>query len=190
MSLFLFQELPTLETPRLILRKLTMDDAQDQFEYAVDTELAHMGLWQPFETLQDSLDDIDDLLEGYRTGTAFEWAVELRSEAKMIGRLGLGAYHAQDARADLGYAYNRNYWGQGYATEAAQAVLNFAFGTMRLYRVGSVVLPDNHASIHVLEKLGMQREGVRRGGTAIRGTHEDLVCYSILRPEWEAKTKS
>jgi ribosomal-protein-alanine N-acetyltransferase len=190
MTIYLFQDLPTLETPRLILRKLTMDDAQDQFEYAVDRELAHLGLWQPFETLQDSIDDIEDLLEGYRTGTAFEWGVEHRADRRMIGRLGLGQYHAMDKRADLGYAYNRNYWGKGYATEAAKAVLKFGFETMGLYRVGAVALYDNHASHHVLEKLGMQREGIRRGATAIRGRHEDLVCYSILRPEWEAQSKS
>jgi ribosomal-protein-alanine N-acetyltransferase len=95
-----------------------------------------------------------------------------------------------DQRADLGYAYNRKYWGQGYGTEAAMAVLKFGFETMKLYRVGAVALHDNQASHNILEKLGMQREGIRRSATAIRGKHEDLVCYSILRPEWEAQTKS
>jgi ribosomal-protein-alanine N-acetyltransferase len=102
----------------------------------------------------------------------------------MFGRIQLGGYNARDARADVGYAYNRLYWGKGYATEAAQAVLQFGFDTLKLHRVGAKVLPHNIGSIRVLEKLGFQREGILRQVHLLRGTHEDLLCYSILAPEW------
>jgi [ribosomal protein S5]-alanine N-acetyltransferase len=180
----LFIPLPIFETEHLILRDLRLDDAQDQLEYAQDDEIAGFGLWPPQKTLQENLDDIQEVLKYYATGTHFTWAVEHRSDRKMIGRLGLGGYNPRDARADVGYAYNRLYWGKGYATEAARAVLQFGFDRLTLHRVGAAVLPDNFGSIRVLEKLGFQREGVRRQAYSLRGPYEDLLCYSILAPEW------
>jgi [ribosomal protein S5]-alanine N-acetyltransferase len=90
----------------------------------------------------------------------------------------------------LGYALNRAYWGQGYGTEAARAVIDFGFGVLNLHRIGASVLADNSGSIRVLTKIGMQFEGVKRDFTAIRGRHEDLHSYSILKPEWEVEKKS
>lgn len=180
------KELPVLETPRLILRKLTMADAEDMYEYACDREIALNGLWLPFETMQDSIDDVEETLEGYASGDLLDWAVEHKADRKMIGRLGLHSYHLRDARADLGYAYNRSYWRQGYATEAGRKVLEFAFEVLKLNRVSASVLPDNVGSLGVLKNLGMQFEGVRREFTTLRGKPEDLHSYSILRREWDA----
>ncbi len=182
-----FKPLPVFETEHLIVRELGLDDVQDMFEYAQDDEIAALGLWLPQKTLQENIDDIQEAIDGYATGTNFTWAVEHRADHKMIGRLSLGGYNARDARADLGYAYNRLYWGKGYATEAARAVLQFSFDSLKLHRVGATVLPDNFGSIRVLEKLGFQREGTRRQAYSLRGSHEDLFCYSILAPEWYAE---
>jgi len=182
-----FVPLPILETENLILRQLTLDDAQDQLEYAQDDEIAGFGLWLPEKTLQENIDDIQEAIKYYATGTNFTWAVEHRNDRKMIGRLSLGAVHEGGFRAELGYAYNRLYWGNGYATEAARAVLQFGFDHLKLHRVGATVLPDNTGSIRVLEKLGFQREGVRRQAYSLRGPYEDLLCYSILAPEWREK---
>jgi [ribosomal protein S5]-alanine N-acetyltransferase len=181
----LLKNLPDLQTPRLLLRKLRMEDAADMFEYAQDAEIAASGLWLPYTKLQQSADDIAADLKAYEVGTALDWAVEHGADRKMIGRINLGDYHRRDQRADLGYAYNRRYWGQGYATEAARAVLAFAFGSLGLNRVGAVVLPDNLGSITVLTRLGFQQEGVQRQFTQLRGRPEDLLCFSLLRAEWQ-----
>jgi ribosomal-protein-alanine N-acetyltransferase len=184
MTTDLLRNLPDLPTPRLLLRKLRMEDAADMFEYAQDAEIAASGLWLPYTELQQSADDLAETLKAYETGRALDWAIEHRADHKMIGRINLGDYHRGDRRADLGYALNRRYWGQGYATEAARAVVAFAFGPLDLNRVGAVVLPDNGGSITVLTRLGFQQEGVQRQFTSLRGTPEDLLCYSLLRAEW------
>jgi ribosomal-protein-alanine N-acetyltransferase len=173
-------ELPTIETPRLILRKLQIEDAQDMFEYASDRELAYSGLWLPYDELQESVDDIKDALNGYADKTLLDWAVEHKADQKIIGRLGLQSYHPRHARADLSYAFNRNYWAQGIATEAVQAILPFGFETLRLNRIGAYVLWDNEASMRVLSKIGMQHEGIQRQVNALRGKPEDLHMFSIL----------
>jgi [ribosomal protein S5]-alanine N-acetyltransferase len=178
------KNLPTLETDRLILRKLRLEDAEDMFEYAQDTEIARLGLWQPFYTLQDSIDDLNAVLEGYAQGNMMTWAMEHKEDRKMIGRTVLGHYEPGDSRADLGYAMNRRYWGKGYATEAIRGLVKFGFETMQLNRVGAVVLPENIASIRVLEKAGLKFEGVRREFAFIGGKYYDLHCYSILKREW------
>ncbi len=179
-----FKPLPIFETEHLILRELRLDDAQDQFEYAQEDEIAGFGMWLPQKTLQENIDDLQGALDAYAKGIALDWAVEHRADHKMIGRIQMGSYNVRDARADLGYAYNRLYWGRGYATEAARAILQFGFETLNLHRVGATVLPDNIGSIRVLGKLGFQREGVLRQAYSLRGPHEDLICYSILAPEW------
>jgi len=179
-----FKPLPVFETEHLLIRELRMSDAQDQLEYAQDDEIAALGLWLPQKTLQENINDIQETINHYASGSNFSWAVEHRTDHKMIGRIQLGGYNLRDARADIGYAYNRLYWGKGYATEAALAILKFGFATLKLHRVGATVLPDNTGSIRVLEKLGFQQEGIRRQAYSLRGPYEDLFCYSILAPEW------
>ncbi len=186
----LFKPLPSLETERLILRPLRLDDAQDMFEYAKDDDIAASGLWLPQKTLKENIDDLQETLNAYETGTALDWAVEHRADHKMIGRINFGAHNVRDARAEIGYAYNRLYWSNGYATEAAQAILQFGFDTLKLHRISASVLPDNFGSIRVLEKLGFQQEGVRRQAHAINGTYKDLLSYSILAPEWAERHRS
>lgn len=177
-------DLPTIKTPRLTLRKLRREDAQDMFEYASDRDLAYSGLWLPYDELQESIDDIEDALKDYADHTLIDWAIEHQADQKMIGRLGLQSYHPRHARADLSYALNRNYWGQGIATEAVSAILPFAFETLRLNRIGAYVLWDNHASMRVLNKIGMQPEGIQRQVNALRGKPEDLHLYSLLYQDW------
>jgi [ribosomal protein S5]-alanine N-acetyltransferase len=180
----ILKDLPSLETERLLLRQLEMRDAEDMFEYALDRELAIMGLWLPFDKLEDSYDDLKETLEQYDQANIMDWAIELKSEQKMIGRLGLRPYSYVNRRAELGYALNRKYWGKGYTTEAVKAVLNFGFETIKMNRIEAEVLPDNPASIRVLQKVGMTLEGVKREATFIRKQADDLQWYAVLRSEW------
>ncbi|TBR59662.1 hypothetical protein B4U84_01675 [Westiellopsis prolifica IICB1] len=83
----MLKQLPTLETERLILRKLCMQDAVDMYEYASDPEIATLGLWLPFHSIEDSLKDLTKVIEAYDKGEIFAWAIELKNENKMIGDL-------------------------------------------------------------------------------------------------------
>ncbi len=180
----LLKDLPILETERLLLRKLSMHDAEDMYEYAIDPEIASRGLWLPFHSLEDSLADLSETLEMYAKGELPSWAIVHKADNKMIGRCGLQRYSPTHFRAELSYAMNRHYWGQGYMTEAARRLVQFGFEVMELNRIEAVVLPENIGSIRVLQKVGMSFEGVRREHTFIRGKFDDLQMYSILRPEW------
>lgn len=183
----ILRDLPTLETEQLVLRKLGMEDAEDMLEYGRDPEIAYRGLWPPLQSLEESRADIAEVLEGYATGSNITWAIEHRADGKMIGRIGLGPYSRMNRRAEIGYAMNRSYWGQGLATEAVRAVVGFAFRELGLNRVQAIVLPDNAGSIRVLEKAGMQREGLLRKYQYVLGDYWDVYLYGVLRSDWEAE---
>ena len=182
----ILRDLPSIETERLVLRKLRMEDAEDMFEYGGDPEIAFRGLWPPLESLEESRADIADALERYATGGNMSWAIEHRADRKMIGRIGLGPYSRMNRRAEVGYAMNRHYWGQGLATEAVRGVVGFAFSQLGLNRVQAIVLPDNTGSMRVLEKAGMQREGLLRKYQYVLGDYWDVYMYALLRSDWEA----
>lgn len=175
--------IPVLETPRLYLRPLMMDDFEDFYEYAQDLEVSGPGMWTPYPNETKAREDFERLLSLYSYGLMW-WALEIRDKGKMIGRCQLAEYDAEDGRAELSYALNRHFWGQGLITEAAQAILQYGFDVMALNRISAQVFTDNEGSIRVLEKLGFKREGRLRQYRRIRGYPEDVYIYSLLREAW------
>lgn len=177
-------DLPTLQTDRLILRKLNQNDANDMFEYAKDPEIAGMGLWLPFKDMDECIKDLTQNAADYEAGKLISWAMELRDGGKMIGRCGLVDQSFFHSRADISYAMNRNYWGKGLMSEAMREVVRYSFESLELNRLGAGVLPENIASIRILEKLGFKYEGTRRELTKVRGKFDDVNMYSLLRKEY------
>lgn len=178
--------IPTLETPNLILRPLRETDLDDLYEYAIDPEVYPHGMWRPYQSREEAQEHLADLLKGYGQGTVWWWALQNKADNKMIGRCELVNVVRSVARAEIGYALNRQYWGKGYASEAVQRVLHYGFEDMGLNRIAAEVLTDNATSIHLLEKMSMKREGTLRQETKVRGFLEDIHVYAILRAEWDA----
>jgi RimJ/RimL family protein N-acetyltransferase len=107
--------------------------------------------------------------------------VELKSEDKLIG--GCRVNKVSEREAHLGYILNQNYWGNGYATEAAKAMVEYAFTELGVHRVYADCHPENTASIRVLEKVGMVLEGRRRDYMIFHGEYSDTLLFSILERE-------
>src|SRR5512146_1366713 len=106
------------------------------------------------------------------------WAIVDRLNAHVIGTIGLTSYMAQHARAELGFAIARPYWNQGYTTEAVRALLGFALHDLGLNRIEAFCKVENIGSARVMEKAGMQLEGVLRQREFIKGRYEDLRIYA------------
>lgn len=137
------------ETERLILRRYSKEDLQDLFEYLSDIEVVE---YEPYKPL--TFDETKENLE-WRIGTDEMIAVELKNSRKMIGNVYMGK---RDFEAlEMGYVFNRNYWGCGYAAESCQALIQQAFcnGTHRIYAECD---PCNKSSWKLLETLGFLRE--------------------------------
>jgi [ribosomal protein S5]-alanine N-acetyltransferase len=177
--------IPLLETEHLILRPLRETDFADFFEYAQDPLVASGGMWTPYESEEIAHADFTHLLGLYPHGFMW-WALEDKADGKMIGRCQLDRYDPDDARAEISYALHQRYWGRGYISEAATRVVRYGFEDLKLNRISAVVFPDNAASIRILEKLKMTREGCLRQYRTWGGLLKDVHLYAVLRAEWQA----
>lgn len=183
-----FGNLPTLETDRLLLRKMKLDDAQDLFEYASDPEVAEHTTWTAHQSLQDSQDFLRSVMEQYDKQVVASWGVVHKSNLKFIGTCGFISWVPHHHRAEIAYALSRKFWGQGLMTEAVRTVVAFGFRTMQLNRVQAVCEVENIASARVMEKVGMRYEGTLREHMFSKGRYRNLKMYSILPKEWNAPT--
>lgn len=171
-----------LRTARLLLRPPRSDDADAYVALASDPEFAAFGSRRP----PDRAATIRALARIIATPWQRrpEFAVIL--EDRVIGRVSLDVDAVNQAAA-LGYGIARAHWGRGLATEAAGAVVDYAFAALGLAKVWARVDPRNEASVRVLEKLGMQREGLQRSHVVHWGERADRALYGLLRAEWRGR---
>lgn len=142
-------EIMIAESERLILRRYEKKDLQDLFEYLSDSEVVKYEPYKPltFEETEENLK--------WRIGTDEMIAVELKDSHKMIGNVYMGK---RDFEAlEMGYVFNRKYWGYGYAAESCKALIQQAFSD-GVHRIYAECDPDNKSSWKLLEALDFQRE--------------------------------
>lgn len=175
---------PTLRTARLTLRPFLTADAKEVEALAGDFAVADTTLAIPHPYRGGMAGEwISTLGARYRAGEQAVFAV-VRGEAggSLIGAVGLVMARAHD-HAEIGYWIGKPFWGQGYCTEAARAVVEYAFDELGLFRIYAGHFARNPASGRVMEKIGMKREGVARKHVKKWGAYEDLVFYGILRTD-------
>lgn len=114
----------------------------------------------------------------------FQLAVTLKRTGALIGNCGVRLQAPGAQEADIGYELNPEQWGQGYASEAARAMVAFGFTELGVHRIWAHCIADNAASARVLEKLGMRQEGRLREQEYFKGRWWDTLLYAILEPEW------
>jgi len=180
----IFGDLPTLQTERLILRRLSMSDAEDVFAYASDPEVARHVSWNAHATLEDSRAFLAAIVEQYHNGHVAGWGVEHRADRRLIGTAGFIYWNIDHARAEIGYAIGRSYWNAGYMTEAVREIIRFGFERMKLNRIEARCKVDNAGSARVMEKSGLRYEGTLRQQMIVKGEYRDLKMYAILREDW------
>lgn len=178
-------EQPALETERLRLRPFTLDDAADVERLAGAHEIADTTLNIPHPYRPGVAEAwILSHKQLFRAGLLFNFAVTLKSSAELVGAIGLRAEPVH-VRAELGYWIGLPYWNRGYCTEAASAVVRYAFETLGLNRVHASHLTRNPASGRVMQKLGMSHEGRLRQHVRKWDKLEDLEKYAILKDEYK-----
>ena len=166
----------TLETERLILRPFTMRDAPETQRLLNDPWVSDglLSVGHPFE--------LADARKWLARKVTHRFAIMTKTSSELCGGIGIHS-DARQPRAEMGYWIGRIFWGNGYATEAAHALVKFGFESLSLQRIGAMHFPRNAASQRVLEKIGMKREGLLRQYAKKNGRFEDLIVYSVLRGE-------
>ena len=171
-----------IATDRLLLRVPVPEDAQRIFDsYTQDPEVARYLTWRPAKTLADSEHRIQDRILAWRRGNICAWSVVETERAIVIGMIEL---RIKDGVADAGYVIARAEWGKGYATEALRAVIEDGLALPEIARVVAVCDVDNAASVQVMEKAGMVREGIlarHMVAPNISDEPRDVFSYTITK---------
>ncbi|MBP6626672.1 MAG: GNAT family N-acetyltransferase [Arenimonas sp.] len=174
---------PVLESDRIRLRPLRMDDAPDVFAMYSDPDVTRywsFSAWtQPAQADAWLAERI-----GWGPPSVYGWAMANRGDDRFIGTTALFALSGPTHRAELGYSLMPSLQGQGLATEAVRRALDFGFDTLGLERVEADVDPRNLASCRLAERLGFQREGLLRNRWRVGGEFADSILYGLLRGEY------
>jgi len=170
-----------IETPRLILRELTLEDSEDLFCYASRDEVTKYLPWETHISIKDSENYIRDTIKKYAAGDAASWGIVLKEANKLIGTCGFVSWSKSNCCAEIGFALSSDYWNQGIMTEAAKSIIKFGFSEMGLNRIEAMVVVDNIASQKVCKKIGMDFEGILKEKLRINGVFKDVNIYSVLR---------
>ena len=176
---------PELNTERLRLRPFLVTDAEAVSLLAGDEEVARntLNIPHPYDR-RHAEEWIASHRDQFQRRESVTYAITDPVDDGLIGAVGLILDTVNDS-AELGYWIGRDHWGQGFATEAARAVLEWAFDALDLHRIHASHFPRNPASGRVLEKLGMRHEGRLRQHVKKWGEYLDLERYGILRHEME-----
>jgi [ribosomal protein S5]-alanine N-acetyltransferase len=174
-----------IQTDRLILRDFVADDWRAVHTYAADPEAVRYMEWGPNdEATTRAFVERVTVFQHAEPRRDFELAVTLRAGEKLIGGCGFHISDPHNREGWIGYILSREHWGQGYATEAARALLLFGFERCGLHRIWATCDTRNTASAHVLEKIGMRREGHLHEHKLQRGHWRDSYLYAILEHEF------
>ncbi len=169
-------------TARLLLRRPVPEDAPVIFQrYAQDPEVTRYLTWRPHADLSQTEAFIDRCLHSWETGQAFPYSIILREQP---GPIGMIEARIQGHKAEIGYVLARQYWGQGYMTEAAGAVASWLLDQPAIYRVWALCDVENSGSARVLEKIGMQREGILRRWLvhpSLSDEPRDCYCFAVTK---------
>lgn len=170
-----------LQTDRLILRTYRPDDWERVHIYGSDPDFSKYEFWGP-NSVEDTKKFVADMIEQSTSNPRykFDFAICLKESDLLIGGCGIRRETEASHVANLGWAINPEFQKQGFATEAAKALINFGFNTLGLSVIYATCDTRNTPSFRVMEKLGMKRVGVTKGTKEIKGYIRDSFRYELL----------
>jgi ribosomal-protein-alanine N-acetyltransferase len=176
-----------LHTERLVLREFTAEDWPAIFAYQNDPRyLRFYERDSVTERQSQALTYYFILWQGEQPRSKVQLAITLAATGQVIGNVGVRRETADEPVADMGFELSPEHWGQGYASEAARAMVDWGFGEWGLERIHANCVSENAASARVLERAGLREEARLRDHQFFKDRFWDLTLYGILRAEWEA----
>jgi len=173
-----------------VLRALRPGDFEPVHTLLSDWNVVRHMLLPHSNTVEESRKCLEDLTAA-PPGAA--WlsmvrAIESRDTRELVGLCGISVLSGSE-QGEIWYLVRPDYWGRGVASEAARELLRIGFAEMNLHRMFATCLPENPASVRVLEKIGMRKESCQRKNLKVHGIWRDSFLYATLREEWELAGK-
>ncbi len=183
----LLSSLP-LESERLILRYIHMDDAYDMYEYAAREEVCEYLLWSPHLNLSATEGYIEFLQKRYKKGLYADWAVVLKDSGKMIGTCGYANINGKEKSCEIGYVLSPTYQKMGYMTEAVNAVLKLSIDVLELKKATLRIISENVASVNLAKRLGFKHS--KSVTIEIKDIDREVEYYELSYDEYINKKEA
>ena len=177
-------DFPNLETERLILRPLTLEDADFVFQHFSDPAVTQYLMDEPPLTEYAQAQEIIRFYLEPAGKTYNRWGLVRKSDHQLIGTCGYHKWDKRYFRAEIGYDLSPGFWGQGYMAEALRAVLQNGFERMGLNRIDALVSIENDRSVRLLQQAGFKLEGILRDYFFLDGKFYDHYLFALLQKEW------
>ena len=185
------KELRELETARLHLRRIRFDDVYDYYErIGSDGEVTKYMLFEPHQDIGESLASIEKTLDRYEEGGCYRWAIALKEDDALIGVFDLLRFDEGEESCSFAYMLGKQWWNQGYATEAMKEVFRFATEELGVKKITADHFAANAASGAVMRKAGMVQTGVIPGKYEKHGQRHDAVQYELVVQKADPLTAS
>jgi ribosomal-protein-alanine N-acetyltransferase len=176
---FLF-DMPDITTDRLVLRKLTYNDVDDVYAYGIMPEVSRYCIWETHRSKENAITFIRSVQEKYAKNEPADWAIYHKEDKKVIGAIGYVWSAPEHMKCEVGYALSCRYWNKGYATEALKAFIRYNFEQACIHRIEARCNQENVGSYRVMEKAGMQFEGLHKDQLFVKGNFWTMRQYAIL----------
>jgi RimJ/RimL family protein N-acetyltransferase len=174
-----------INTERLLLRPIRLDDANAIFTYRSDAAMNQYQGWIP-----NSVNDVSDFIKNRVTpvinviGTWYQCVIINKETGELIGDIGIHFLDPDQKQVEIGCTLDRNQQGKGFANEALKEIINYVFSDLDKHRIVGSIDPRNGKSIGLVERLGFRKEAHFKKSVFIRGEWVDDLVYAILKEEW------
>ncbi len=177
-----------LETARLLLREVRLSDLpQYHARLTSDPEVAKYMLWEAHDDLSHTATTIELILAGYVAQSRWHWAIVLKETDQLIGTIALLGFDPGRNTCSFAYMLGREFWGQGYGSEALAGIFRFAFEEMDIFQIQADHFAENPASGRAMIKAGMRQTGTLPRHYEKNGKFYDAIQYTLTKKEWELR---
>ena len=176
-----FDKHPVLETERLLLRPITIDDKEAIYDFYSDPEIMKYRVSPLHKSIEDTVQFIETDCMNFAERKRIRFGIALKASGTLIGTGGFHSISPEHHRLEIGYSLRREFWGQGYMTEAVTELIRFAFEDMGMHRIMAMCDLGNDRSARVMERCGMTFEGTLKDYALRRGKFVTVRIYAILK---------
>ncbi|MDP2060467.1 MAG: GNAT family N-acetyltransferase [Flavobacteriaceae bacterium] len=174
-----------LETIRLIIRPIVLDDKDEIFEYRSDRETNKYQGWIP-----TTVADVETFIEKIskqinEPGTWFQFVIVEKETKKVVGDLGVHFFDSENKQVEIGCTVNKDFQHKGYATEAVKRVIEYLFKELNKHRIITSIDPDNKNSIRMVERIGFRKEAHFIESLWVNEKWVDDLIYALIEKDWE-----
>ena len=183
------REFPQLDTDRLVLRELTLDDADVIFPHFASEEVVRYEDSKPAANIKDVTDIVKWGRNIASNKAGILWGIFRKGDGSFLGQINYVArpdnnFIGTTHRAEIGYDLTPHYWGNGYISEAVRSVIEFIFNSTEINRIEAIVHTENSRSLNALTRLGFHREGILREYVQWEGEYWDMALLTVLKRDW------